>query len=336
MKYRKGEESKADIARRYRDENPEMPTLKLARIIYDENKLIFNSTEDARSRLRYIEGKFGDRYRKFADKTKYFMTEARPKNPYSLPESDAESFIPFYIKGFKRGFILNDIHLPYQDNEAITAAFNFAKKEKPDFIFINGDLLDFHQLSHFEKDPRKKSFATELSIMEQFFQILQKTFKCKIYFKFGNHEIRYQKFLRMKAKELDGVREFELTNIVRGRAEGVEIIEDKRIVLMNGLPFIHGHETGRAMFSPVNAARGLMMKAKRSSVKGDCHTTSEHNTKDLLGKFMTTWSVGCLCGLTPEWLPINEWNHGFAMVDLDSNGVDYSFRNYRITNGKVL
>jgi hypothetical protein len=32
------------------------------------------------------------------------------------------------------------------------------KKEKPDAIFINGDVLDCHQLSYFEKDPKKKQF----------------------------------------------------------------------------------------------------------------------------------------------------------------------------------
>lgn len=320
-----------DIARSYRDEyGMEMPVRKLARIMYSKEKLSFTDYEAARYALRSIEGNGS----KAAIRT--HKTEKRSITPYNLPVSDAEKYTPFIIKGFKRGLIINDIHLPYHDNDAITAAFTVAKKEKPDFIFINGDLCDFHQISYFEKDPKKKSFATELSIMQQFFDVLHKQFKCKIFFKFGNHEERYQKFLRQKAAELDGVKEFELSNIVKARTNGVDIIENKRIVLINGLPFIHGHETGRGVFSPVNAARGLMLKAKHSSVKADCHTTSEHATKDIMGKFMTTWSVGCLCGLTPEWLPINEWNHGFAMIDLDDNGENYKFRNYRIANGKVL
>jgi hypothetical protein len=93
----------------------------------------------------------------------------------------------------------------------------------------------------------------------------------KIYFKFGNHEERYEKFLFQKAKELVGVPEFELENIIKARAEGIEIIKDKRLVVMNGLPFVHGHEFGRRLFSPVNAARGLILQAKHSAVKGDCH-----------------------------------------------------------------
>ena len=260
----------------------------------------------------------------------------RPYNPFKLPESDAEDYEIYQIKGHKRGLILNDIHLPYHDVDALTAAISFAKKEKPDFVFINGDVLDFHSLSYFMKDPQKKSFATELSIFQQFFDIVKSEFNCKIYFKFGNHEERYQHYLWQKSKELVGVKEFELSNIIMARAEGIEIIENKRVVCINGLPFVHGHEFGRQIFSPVNAARGLMLKAKHSAVKADCHNTSEHSTKDILGNVMTTWSVGCLCGLTPQWLPLNEWNHGFAVIDLDENGHDFKFRNYRIYKGEVL
>lgn len=313
-----------------------MPTLKLARIIYNENKLLFNSVEAIRTELRKLEGKSGDAEKKNVSDKSLFRTEDRPKNPYKLPESDEESFEPYVIKGHKRVGIINDIHLPYHSVEAITACFDHLKKQKPDAIFVNGDLLDFHSISFFEKDPRKKHFSEELEMFRTFFQTLQKVFNCKVYFKFGNHEERYERFLFQKAKELVGVSEFELDNIIKARAEGIEVIKDKRIVMMNDLPFIHGHEFGRGVFSPVNSARGLFLQAKHSCVKGDSHVTSEHTEPNIMGKIMTTWSVGCLCGITPKWLPLNKWNHGGAIVDLDENGTDYEFRNFRIFKGKVL
>ena len=325
--------TKADIARKYRKKYPDYNNSKLARIMYKENKLSFKDTEDARQKLRYIEGKSADG--KGVKANQEFLKEARPYNPYALPDSDEEHFEPFFIKGHKRGLIINDIHLPYQSNEAITACFDFAKKQKPDFILINGDLLDFHGLSYFMKDPLKKRFSEELDMAKTFFQILEKTFKCKIYFKFGNHEERYDNFLYQKAHELKGVEEFELENIIQSRAKGITIIRNKRIVDINGLPIIHGHEFGRAFFSPVNAARGLFLQAKHSCVKGDCHTTSEHTEPNVYGKIMTTYSIGALCGLTPKWLPMNKWNHGFAIIDLDGRS-KYQFRNYRIYKGEVL
>ena len=329
--------TKADLARSYRDrEGMKMPTLKLARIMYDENKLMFTNVEAARSTLREIEGKAGHKKRSTCKIYDRHKCPDRPKNPYNLPDSDEETFDPYFIKGHKRVLVINDIHLPYHNIAAITAAFDFAKKEKPDAIFINGDLLDFHSVSYFEKDHRKKSFAAELGMLKGFFEKLNKLFGAKIYFKLGNHEERYEKFLFQKAKELVGVEEFELENIIKARAEGIEVIKDKRVVMMNELPFIHGHEFGRGVFSPVNSARGLFLQAKHSAVKGDSHVTSEHTEPNIMGKIMTTWSVGALCGLTPRWLPLNKWNHGMAINDLDANGIDFEFRNYRIFKGKVL
>jgi predicted phosphodiesterase len=324
--------TKSNIARQYRDKyGMEMPTKKLARIMYGENKLLFTDVEHARTILRAIEGK-GKGIRILAT----HPAPNRPLNPYKLPESDEETFEHFYIKGFKTGLIINDLHIPYHNQLAITACFDYAKKRNPDFIFINGDINDFHSVSYFQKDPRKKRFSEEIEMACDFLRLLKSIFKCKIFLKFGNHEERYDNFLFQKAHELKGLDEFELENIYKSRVPDIEIIRDKRLVIINGLPFIHGHEFGRAIFSPVNAARGLILRAKHSAVKGDCHTTSEHATKDILGKIMTTFSVGCLCGLTPKWLPLNDWNQGFAMIYLNENGEDYEFRNYRIYNGKVL
>jgi predicted phosphodiesterase len=325
--------NKSTIAKLYREKyGNEMPTLKLARIMYKDSPAAFKDVEDARKSIRYIEGKAGNAARKWVKMEK---TPDRSKTPYNLPQSDEELFEPYFIKGHKKGLIINDVHLPYHSIDAIKACLDFAVKEKPDFIFINGDLLDFHQLSYFMKDPRKKRFSEELDMLKDFIEVLHKTFNCKIYFKFGNHEERYDSFLFQKAHELVGVEEFSLENIIKSRVPGVEIIKDKRLVVIAGLPFIHGHEFGRAVFSPVNAARGLFLQAKNSAVKGDCHTTSEHSDPNIFGEIMTTWSVGALCGITPKWLPLNKWNHGFAIIDILGDK-EYNFRNYRIFKGKVL
>ena len=122
---------KTDLCREYRIDNPSMPTLKLARIIYNDNKLLFPNVEAVRSALRGIEGKTGERNRaviKDESKKAFFLKEDRPRNPYNLPESDEELFIPYKITGHKRVYVINDIHLPYHNSDAITASFNHAKK----------------------------------------------------------------------------------------------------------------------------------------------------------------------------------------------------------------
>lgn len=326
--------TKTDLARKYRDEHGmKMPTLKLARIMYNDNKLLFNNIEHARTFLRAIEGKISNS----ADNKGIMVThktENRPYNPYALPASDETIYEPFILRGHKRIALFADIHAPYHSTAALTAALSFCKKEKPDALLLDGDVIDCFQLSRFVKDPKKRHFAEELKSFQSLIQSFDKTLGCKIYFKFGNHEERYEAFLFQKAKELVGVEEFELDNIIKARANGITIVKDKRIIHAGGLNIIHGHEFSTGFFSPVNVARGLFLRGKTSAIQGHSHQTSEHTESDMNGKITTTWSVGSLCELHPAYAPLNKWNNGFAIIDLD--GKNFDVRNKRIFKGEVL
>lgn len=326
---------KADRAREWRTKYPDEPTLKLARRMYAKNKLLFKNVEDARDRLRYIEGKKGQEQRKFVEATATFKPDPRPYNPYKLPDSDETVFEPYQIKGHKRVGILSDIHLPYHSIDALTSAIQFLKKQKIDGLLLNGDTIDCHKLSRFTKDPSKRNFALELDTFKRLFEILDRELRCKIYFKLGNHEKRYENFLAEKAGELIGVEEFEFSNIIKARAKGIEVIGDKTVMKLNGLNGIHGHEYIGGISAPVNVARGLYLKGKVSAFQGHNHATSSHTESDMNGKVVTTYSLGCLSELHPAYMPLNKWNWGFAEVDLSDNGVDFEFRNHTIYKGKV-
>ena len=325
--------TKQAVARKYRTIHPDYPTLKLARIIYNENHILFKGVEDARSALRTIEGKNGDRKRKDIKDKSLFIEKDRPKNPYKLPDSFEAKWEPYKLE-HKRIGVICDLHIPYHNIEATSVAIAHFKKEKPDAILLNGDALDFYGLSRYCRDPKQRSFAQELEAWKQMFDVLQRELDCKIYYKLGNHEERYEQFLFQKAGELVGVDEFEISSLLSSRAQGIEIIKDKQIIKAGGLNIAHGHEFGGSVFSPVNIARGLFLRAKTSAMQGHNHQTSEHTESDMNGKITTTWSVGCLCELHPAYLPINKWNHGIALVDVD--GEDFEVRNKRIFKGKLL
>src|SRR6185312_7644904 len=221
--------TKSEIARKFRSKNPDMQNLKLARIMYAAHKLDFKDVENARWVLRYIESP------KSKINAEFIRTEPRPLNPYNLPSSDEADYKPFVFKGHKRIAIFADIHTPFHNISALTAAINFTKKEKPDALLLNGDTIDCHQLSRFIKDPKKRNFKQELDTFKALFEVFEKQLKCKIYFKIGNHEERYEHFLYQKAGELVGIEEFEFSNIIKARARGIEIIADKRYMQMNEL-----------------------------------------------------------------------------------------------------
>ena len=324
-----------DIARQYRVKyGMQMPTLALARIMYNENKELFTTLDHARYKLRYIEGKSGKANRdKIKDHKEFLMTEDRPKNPYNLPESEESKYEPYILKASKLA-VLSDIHVPYHSIEAVTCCLDLISKEKPDAILLNGDTVDFYMLSRFQKDARKRSLAHELKALNDLLDVLG-GFGTKIIYKLGNHDERYQQYLMAKAPELLGVPDFEFEHLLKAKDRGMVVVGDKRVIKANKLNIIHGHEYP-SVFSPVNIARGLYMKGKVSALQGHNHQSSTHTETDMNGDIVTTWSSGCLCELNPAYMPLNKWNHGFAMVDLNSNGKDFHVRNYRIYKGKIL
>lgn len=267
-------------------------------------------------------------------KTEFVETEDRPYNPYHLPDSEETSYEPYNLQGHKRIAVFSDIHVPYHSVAALTAAINFCKKDKVDALLLNGDTIDMYMLSKFSKDPTKRKFWEELKTMAALLDVFKKELDCPMYFKYGNHEERYENFLFSNARELVGVEEFDFENIVKKRCEGIIIVKKKKIIRANGLNIIHGHEFQSGFFSPVNVARGLFLRGKTSAMQGHSHQTSEHTESDMNGKITTTWSTGCLCELHPDYVPLNKWNNGFAIVDL--HGDQFDVRNKRILKGKVL
>ena len=330
----------SDTAREYRKKYPDMPTLKLARIMYKENNLLFADVERARNSLRHIEGKMGKVKFNQIDKNhlKFVMKKERPRNPYNLPESHQEKREPFILpKGCDNILLISDLHIPYHDVDAITLALQYGQKEKVNTIFINGDLIDNHQVSKFEHDPKKRSVKYEFDATKSFIVSLRSAFPdAHIYWLKGNHCIRWEKFLLMKVREIWDDPYFTLEERLRLNEERVIMIDDKTLVKAGKLSITHGHHVFKGVFSPVNPARGAFLKAKQSVIVGHLHRASYHPEVDLDGKVIGCWSTGCLCELKPDYSPlVSNSQHGFAHILVEKNG-DYTVKNYQIINGKIL
>ncbi len=68
---------------------------------------------------------------------------------------------------------------------------------------------------------------------------------------------------------------------------------------------------------------------------GHFHRSSEHGERNIRGTEERSWSLGCACFLYPRYMPLNSWNHGFALVELSADGM-FSVENKRILHGKVV
>ena len=328
---------KIDIAREYRKKFPDMPTLKLARIMYAENNLSFSNVEHCRTALRTIEGKTGKRNFKWLQNKDCIMKESRPLNPYNLPESYEEKREPFILpKSCNNILLISDLHIPYHNIEAVTIALDYGKKEKVNTIFINGDLIDCHMVSRFEHDVKKRSIKQEFDATRDFLKQLRKAFpKASIYWLKGNHCIRWEKFLLAKVREIWDDDYFYLEERLQLNEVNVKILDDKVLVKAGKLSITHGHHIVKGVFTPVNPSRGAFLRAKQSLIVGHLHRPSHHPETDLDGNIISCWSTGCLCELRADYSPlVGNTMHGFAHIQIEDNE-DYTVKNYSIINGKL-
>lgn len=326
-----------EIAREYRKKYPDYANLKLARIMYAENKLQFANLEAAHKAIRYIEGKIGAKHRKSVKNTEFFKEEARPYNPYNLPESHQEKREPFKLPiACNNILLISDLHIPYHDIDAVTTALDYGKEHKVNTIFINGDLIDFHGVSRFDKDPKKRSVKQEFIAAKDFLVSLRAAFPtASIYWLKGNHDLRWEHFLEQKVKEIWDDPYFYLEERLQLNEQKIHLLDDKVLVKAGKLSITHGHHIFKGIFVPVSPARGAFLRAKQSVIVGHLHRGSFHPETDLDGNVIGCWSTGCLCELKPTYSPmVSNSQHGFAHIIVDNNG-DFTVKNYQIINGKL-
>lgn len=245
---------------------------------------------------------------------------AEPQEPVRLPAG--------------KYLLMSDAHIPYHAPGALHLTLEHGKAKGCKYAYLNGDTIDFHGASRFEKDPMARSIAQELEAARMFLRLLVKEFD-KVWFKVGNHEARYDSYLRRNAPEM--VEVLPTLAETLGLAElGIEYVGSGQMAWMGKLAVFHGHEFPGGAFTPVNPARGLFLKTKGSAIQGHFHQPSHHSETSVDGSKIGVWSTGCLCDLAPSYHPMAflRWSHGFAIVDVHEDG-SFEVENYRIIDGKV-
>lgn len=320
-----------EIVLDYLKKYPRTPSRTLARLIEKDFPFLYNSSETYYSTVRRHRGESGKKERNRVVQSGTLVEKVQ------IPESFSEvrSLFKFPITIKKLG-VMGDQHIPYHDVRAIEVALDRFEEEKVDAILLNGDLLDFYQLSSHEKDPRKARFKEELEAGKQFFRYLRSRFPdIPIYFIPGNHENRFERFLRNKAAEFLGLDEFRLDVLLEVGAHRIEYIPFRTNILFGDVLIEHGDKIPGA--GGVVPARTALMRFKRNILVNHFHKTSTSTQRifDVEKEVVIRgYSLGCLCELSPEYLEVNEWNHGFAI--LTRTGDQVAVANYKIENGVIL
>jgi len=304
----------------------QLPDRTIARhILATYGELFDNDLEKIRSQVRYYTGKNG---KQNLDILKKNHPDLLKKDTIKLPPTWRRIRTDYKLP-LGLWLILSDTHIPFHEPKPLESAILAGQVEKVDGVFLNGDWQDCSSLSFWPTAHR--DFNREIELVIDSLDFLRAEFpKEKIIYKPGNHELRLPNYYIAHAPELAESPLACMETILDFEGRNIEFLDYYQKVYAGKLPIIHGHEV-RYISRAVNPARGLFLRTKTYSACSHCHTTSSHTTRDLHGKDLTTHSFGCLCDLSPEYNPFgNDWNWGFALVNIEKDG------NFEVINRRIL
>ena len=155
------------------------------------------------------------------------LRESLKTNPIKeLTKSFIENMFANYKQGIKtevkkikplyKIVCFNDAHIPFHDDKVLQMIFELIRKEQPDELVLNGDIIDCYWESRFIKDPGSKEFLQHEC--NTFFKLIAGLRKyipnTTISYICGNHEDRI-KLETWKNPSFYGVSSLELPNLLK-------------------------------------------------------------------------------------------------------------------------
>lgn len=235
----------------------------------------------------------------------------------------------------RRGLILPDMQVPYEDKKAVAAVMAYTRDEEWDFVVQLGDWPDFNSISsHNEGKPKlvegqrvaKEVAALQASIME----VKDATGSAPLFWLKGNHEWRWDRYVE-KYPAMEGL--VDLKSLLPDPEDRLIECYPKGDVLKIGhLVFTHG------FYTTTNHAKKHAESFGANVVYGHTHQVQQYASTALgKGKVHAAWSMGCLCRLDMPYLsgaPTN-WQHAFGEVFFDEKGM-FNLYTTVVTNGRFI
>lgn len=230
---------------------------------------------------------------------------------------------------FKRAAILSDIHFGFHDLEAVKWALKKAVHFGADMIYLNGDILDCHEISRHDPKIGKLPLRKELDLIDGFFERLRSLFpNAQIIWSAGNHEKRVSAYIEKYAARLSDLKGLDIFSQTEGKDFGVQFIEEHKTAKAGRLNILHGHEAIQFVArSGANPAQRTLDKngAAASFLIGDVHRTSSAFGRTFDGERNEAHSTGCLCYHQGYAGAASKSTQGMALVELF--GQDFEVQN---------
>lgn len=214
---------------------------------------------------------------------------------------------------------ISDLHIPYQNQKMVDAFIKLCGDEQPDKIILNGDIVDFYELSSFDKNPQRIfDLQDELDTCKDFlFNLRHACPDSEIIYIIGNHEDRLRRYLWKNATALSSLKALKFEELLGLSLLNVKLEEVSHTV--NGFKYKHG-DVVRSHGS--YSAKAEFERELASGESGHTHRVGSYCKTTEAGAY-GWFESGCACGLNPEYINgTPNWQNSFTVRYFDDNAYD--------------
>lgn len=218
------------------------------------------------------------------------------------------------------------------DSAAMKAVETFMEIWKPTKIWYNGDMVDTHQVSVYSKEPHQidgladdiKGWADTMALHQQLVPGVEQEYNL------GNHEFRWEKWLREHAKPIRWMDGLAWSQMVRADELGIKVNDyGYRAEITDGLIVTHGELTGP---KAGDSARKYLEKYAASGITGHVHKLIIQ-PKPVWKRTLYWAEGGCLCDLKPYYTVDPDWTQGITLVTLNTATGNWKMEQAQIKDG---
>lgn len=221
---------------------------------------------------------------------------------------------------FGQILVFSDAHFwPGQEAKPYCALLEWCKHFRPDMTIANGDIFDGARISRFTRDSwdYRPSMKDELTCARERMDAIRYATRKSAYhlFNWGNHDIRFARYLAMNVPEFEGLPGSELS-------DHIPHWQMQWSIAINGRLMVKHRQHGG-----VHGAYNNTLRSGWSMVTGHLHRLLASPWADYNG---IRWGVDCgtLAPLGPDAGQFSytednavPWSQGFAVLTITKEGI---------------
>jgi Calcineurin-like phosphoesterase len=225
---------------------------------------------------------------------------------------------------YQLAVIANDFQVPFHDERALLLFKLFLRRERPDWLILNGDFQDFWEISSYDLTPRSgKDFRREVEAGKAILRSFRRTLpQARITWIEGNHEFRLRKYLIQNAKELYGLPGVSVPDIFGLRALKIDYVPCHELatrftdnfIRVGGLYVGHWNKVSK---HGGYAAKVLVEEKGVSLLQAHTHRFGVHARTTLDGRVLLGIENFSMCSRNQSYVSHANWQLGFSVVYFD-------------------